>query len=186
MTGFDYMKYINNLGVSYDDVEQMYPSAIAVNRWFTPGKQITFGWCHPDGFIGTNNYSHISYPGIKRIICEMLNVGDRVKEFDLVFVMLDESYYIDKTKPLWEQIQTGIRIKEGVVEILSAAKARILLKQYDRKYADGTLFSDADFDDKSNKTSFLYYKDDANAEDGDINNKELLLELCEKWKRGEF
>ena len=178
------MAVLRELGITKDDVWKMRSSLCVPNNWFRSSMFGADGWCHPDGFIGTNNYCKWKNPDIVSFLLDLVCIGSWVKDLDLVLAISTGNEFIDKTRPICDQIQTGLRIKDGQVEILTAAKTRILLKQYDKKYADGTLFTDADFNDMSKKTSIFYYSPEkqSNASITDIHNKELLVEFSKWWK----
>ena len=104
-------------------------------EWIPDRFSCSRGWCHPDGYIGTDFYFVEKNPGLDELVYEWLQIIDYCKyDLDIVVALTNiEELYPEKYKFI-DKIDGGLRIKGKTIEVLGRAKARNLFKIYDKKY----------------------------------------------------
>lgn len=131
--------------------EPKYHNLYFENSWvLNPEKHVghkcytgnVYGWCYPNGYIGGNNYMREKNPFVDELIypwCEYIRMFPYL---DLVFALTDRDESLERHDmtgeisydPFIETVIAGLHVYDGKVEALSKGKARLLFKQYDKKY----------------------------------------------------
>lgn len=102
----------------------------------------SYGWLHPNGYIGINHYSHDKNPFPREVLDPCAELAVRYPDLDMVLVLTDRDELLKRKEgtdhsvygPFREAITVGLLIKDGTVEVMHKGKAWLLFKSYDRKY----------------------------------------------------
>lgn len=114
------------------------------NLWFPEPFEAPRGWCHPDGYIGINNYVSSKNPFLEDILDDWAGLlesltDDEAGQLDLVLVMTKQDEFLRHYLNFLDEVVCGFRVKGRSIEILGAPKARLLYKKYDNLYGEHDL-----------------------------------------------
>lgn len=115
-------------------------SSVYAMRWFARPWQCCCGWCHPDGYIGIDDYSGVKIPFLDEMLDPWAFLIENVtKELDLVVGVSDKSESFDPNRPIADQLYSGYHIKGDTITLLDTARVRELYREYDAAYGDHAL-----------------------------------------------
>ena len=156
--GIESVKSINSDNVLF---------SIYINNWFPGPNTEQFGWCHPDGYIGMNNYSLNRTTHTDNLIYPWIYLGELMQYLDLIVIITDTSECKSKQSEISSNIQVGILVKNNQIEILDKDRAMILFEDYDKAYGsnqcDGPIQS-SQIDTYSENDNYLLIDDDIQEE----------------------
>ena len=110
------------------------------NHWFPSPYSLACGWCHPDGYIGTTDFSGVKNPFPNEMLDIWYFLITKVsKDLDIIAVVLDANERLDVSRTFEDQISFGVLVNGCQITLLEKEEATCKFKEYDQMYGDHEL-----------------------------------------------
>ena len=117
-----------------------YPPHVYPMQWFPKPGEPCYGWCHPDGYIGADDFSHEKNPFLYEMLEYWVFIIENITtELDMVVGVAHLNEVFDPNRPIADQLYSGYHIKGDTITLLDTAQVKKLYREYDGAYGDHEL-----------------------------------------------